>query len=158
MRTDPCSITWRTWREDDAKRGRGGKEISSASRSENQKSKVMTQMTQSFNPGIHRRIQKTFLNPTVLKWLALARCVSFRMNVIREFKIRRLRTTAKVKHATAHDQNHVTVYFSHVVLPLRWVVELFRVVGTTENILVVFCRLGHSRISSFRKKVFNYLL
>ena len=60
-----------------------------------------------------------------------------------------------VKHATEHDQNHVTVHFSRVVLRLRWVVELFRVVGTTENILLVFCRLGNSRISSFRKKVFN---
>ena len=37
----------------------------------------------------------------------------------REFKIRRLRTTATVKHATAHDQNHVTVNFSQVVLRLR---------------------------------------
>ena len=74
---------------------------------------------------------------------------------IRELKIRRLRTTATVKHATAHDQNHVTVHFSRVVLRLRWVVELFRVVGTTENILLVFCRLGSSRISPFRKKVFN---
>ena len=73
----------------------------------------------------------------------------------REFKIRRLRTTT-VKHATAHDQNHVTVHFSRVVLQLRWVVELFRVVESTENILLVFfCRLGNSRISSFRKKVFN---
>ena len=34
----------------------------------------------------------------------------------REFKIRRLRTTATDKYATAHDQNHVTVYFSRVVL------------------------------------------
>ena len=75
--------------------------------------------------------------------------------VFREFKIRRLRTTTTVKHATAHNQNHVTVHFSRVVLQLRWVVELFRVVGTTENILLVFCRLGNSRISSFRKKVFN---
>ena len=71
----------------------------------------------------------------------------------REFKIRRLRTTATDKYATAHDQNHVTVHFSRVVLRLRWVVELFRVVGTTENILLAFCRLGNSRISSFRKKV-----
>ena len=70
----------------------------------------------------------------------------------REFKILRLRTTATDKLATAHDQNHVTVHFSRVVLRLRWVVELFRVVGTTENILLVFCRLGNSRISSFRKK------
>ena len=70
--------------------------------------------------------------------------------VIREFEIRRLRITTTVKHATAHDQNHVTVRFSRVVLRLRWVVELFRVVGTTENILLVFCRLGNSRISSFR--------
>ena len=38
---------------------------------------------------------------------------------IREFKIRRLRTTTTVKHATAHDQNHVTVYFFRVVLRLR---------------------------------------
>ena len=74
---------------------------------------------------------------------------------IREFKIQRLRTTATDKYATAHDQNHMTVHFSHVVLRLRWVVELFRVVGTTENVLLVFCRLGNSRISSFRKKVFN---
>ena len=37
----------------------------------------------------------------------------------REFKIRRLRTTTTFKHATAHDQNHVTVHFSHVVLRLR---------------------------------------
>ena len=78
-------------------------------------------------------------------------CSSFN----REFKIRRLRTTTTDKHATAHDQNHVTVHFSPVVLRLRWVVELFRVVGTTENILLVFCRLGNSRISSFCKKVFN---
>ena len=73
----------------------------------------------------------------------------------REFKIRRLRTTATDKYATAHDHNHVTVHFSRVVLRLRWVVELFRAVGTTENILLVFCHLGNSRISSFRKKVFN---
>ena len=33
----------------------------------------------------------------------------------REFKIRRLRTTTTDKHATAHDQNHVTVRFSRVV-------------------------------------------
>ena len=38
---------------------------------------------------------------------------------IREFKIRRLRTTATVKYATAHDQYHVTVHFSRVVLRLR---------------------------------------
>ena len=38
---------------------------------------------------------------------------------IREFKIRRLRTTTTDKHATAHDQNHVTVRFSRVVLRLR---------------------------------------
>ena len=37
----------------------------------------------------------------------------------REFKIRRLRTTATDKHATAHDQNHVTVHFSRVALRLR---------------------------------------
>ena len=73
----------------------------------------------------------------------------------REFKIRRLRTTATDKYVTAHDQNHVTVHFSRVVLRLRWIVELFRVVGTTENILLVFCRLRNSRISSFRKNVFN---
>ena len=73
----------------------------------------------------------------------------------REFKIRRLRTTATDKYATTHDQNHVTVHFSSVVLRLRGVVELFRVVGSTENILLVFCHLGNSRISSFRKKVFN---
>ena len=38
---------------------------------------------------------------------------------IREFKIRRLRTTATDKYTTAHDQNHVTVHFSRVVLRLR---------------------------------------
>ena len=38
-----------------------------------------------------------------------------------------------IKHATGHDQNNVTVYFSRVVLRLRWVVELFRIVGTTDN-------------------------
>ena len=43
-----------------------------------------------------------------------------------------------VKHATAHDQNHVTVHFSHVVQQLRWVFELFCVVATTENILLIF--------------------
>ena len=74
---------------------------------------------------------------------------------IREFKIRLLQTTTTVKQATAHDQNHVTVYFSCVVLRLWWVVELFRVVATTDNILLVFCRLGNSIISSFRKKLFN---
>ena len=37
----------------------------------------------------------------------------------REFKIRRLRTTATDKYATAHDQNHVTVHSSRVVLRLR---------------------------------------
>ena len=75
--------------------------------------------------------------------------------IIREFKMRRLRTTATDKYATVHDQNHVTVHFSRVVLRLRCVIEVFRVVGTTENILLVFCRLGSSRISPFRKKVFN---
>ena len=44
---------------------------------------------------------------------------AFVRNDIREFKIRRLRTTATVKHATAHDQNHVTVHFSHIALRLR---------------------------------------
>ena len=39
--------------------------------------------------------------------------------VNREFKIRRLRTTATDKHATAHDQNHVTVHFSRAALRLR---------------------------------------
>ena len=75
--------------------------------------------------------------------------------VIREFKIPRLRTTTTVKQATAHNQSHVTVHFSRVVLRLRGVVELFRVVGTMKNILLAFCRVGNSRISSFRKKVFN---
>ena len=37
----------------------------------------------------------------------------------RDFKIRRLRTTTTVKHATAHDQNNVTVRFCCVVLRLR---------------------------------------
>ena len=75
--------------------------------------------------------------------------------IIREFKIPRLRTMTTVKHATAYDPNHVTVHFSRAVLRLRRVVELFRVVTTTENILLAFCCLGNSRISSFRKKVFK---
>ena len=45
--------------------------------------------------------------------------------------------------------------FPRLVLRLRWVVQMFRVVASTENILLAFCRLGNSRISSFRKKVFN---
>ena len=49
----------------------------------------------------------------------------------------------------------MTVHFPRVVQRLRRVVELFRVVATTENILLVFSRLGNSRISSFRKNVFN---
>ena len=47
----------------------------------------------------------------------------------KEFKIRRLRTTTTVKHATAHDQNHVTVHFSRVALRLRWVVSRSRDYG-----------------------------
>ena len=47
------------------------------------------------------------------------RC-SFPSFVTREFKTRGLRTTTTDKHATAHDQNHVTVRFSRVVLRLRW--------------------------------------
>ena len=49
----------------------------------------------------------------------------------------------------------MTVHFSCVVLRLRWIVELFRVVATTEKILLAFCRLGNSRISSFLKKKFS---
>ena len=37
----------------------------------------------------------------------------------REFKIRRLRTRATDKHATAHDQDQVTVHFSREALRLR---------------------------------------
>ena len=77
---------------------------------------------------------------------------------IREFKIRWLRTTTTDKHATAHDQNHVTVHFSRVVLRLRWVVELFRVVGTTENILLVFCRSVIQESHIFVKKFAIHLL
>ena len=40
---------------------------------------------------------------------SLARSVYGHLN--REFKIPRLRTTTTVKHATAHDQNHVTLFF-----------------------------------------------
>ena len=101
-----------------------------------------------------REIKKLYYK----KYMKMARCKSvplYKANT-REFKIRRLRTTTTVKHATAYDQNHVTVHFSCVVLRLRWVVELFRVVGTTEDILLVFCRLGNSRISSFHKKSFQF--
>ena len=59
-----------------------------------------------------------------------------------------------VKQATAHDQNHVTVHFSHAVLPLHCVGELFCVVATMENILLAFFCLSSSRILSFHKKVF----
>ena len=76
----------------------------------------------------------------------------------REFKIRRLRTTTTDKHTTAHDQNHVTVHFSRVVLRLRWVVELFRVVATTENILLVFCRPVTQESHLFVKKFSIHLL
>ena len=91
-------------------------------------------------------------------WSCAVACLSVavvRSRSILNSLIRRLRTTATDKYATAHDQNHVTVHFSRVVWRLRWVVELFRVVATTENILLVFCRLGNSRISSFRRNVFN---
>ena len=37
----------------------------------------------------------------------------------REFKIRRLRNTTTFKDVTAHDQTHLTVHFSRVVLWLR---------------------------------------
>ena len=39
---------------------------------------VMKQITQSFNPVIHRRIQETMRNPTVVKWLALPHRVVLR--------------------------------------------------------------------------------
>ena len=42
-------------------------------------------------------------------------CFEFTKETV-EFKIRRLRTTTTDKHATAHDQNHVTVHFFRVVL------------------------------------------
>ena len=74
---------------------------------------------------------------------------------VRDFKIEWLRTTTTVKHATAHAQNHVTVHSFRLVVRLRWLVELLRVGATTENIFLAFCRLGNSRIWSFRKKVFN---
>ena len=78
------------------------------------------------------------------------------MRLIRNCKIEWLRTTTTVKHDSTHDQNHVTDHFSCVLLRIRWVVELFRVVATTENILLAFCRLVNSRISSFRKKSFQF--
>ena len=56
----------------------------------------------------------------VFKMKALLRpIVVLVLGSLGSFKIRRLRTTTTVKHATAHDQNHVTVHFSHVVLRLR---------------------------------------
>ena len=73
-------------------------------------------------------------------------------SIIREFKIPRLRTKTTLKH----NQSHVTVHFSRVVLRLRWVVELFRVVATRENILLAFYCFGNSRISSFLKKNFQF--
>ena len=59
--------------------------------------------------------------------------------------------------STAHNHyQHVTVHFSSVVLLLRCVVELFRVVVTTEYSLLSFCRFaGNSRISLFRLKGFD---
>lgn len=56
------------------------------------------------------------------------------------------------KHAIAHEQRHVTAYFSRVILGLRWVVQLFRVASTTENILLTFCRFAYPRISFFSCK------
>ena len=93
---------------------------------------------------------------TYFCWFPLAhKHTSMASPAIREFKIEWLRTMTTVKHATAHDQNHVTVHSFRLVVRLRWVVELFRVGATTENILPPFCRLGDSRIWSFRKKRFN---
>ena len=86
---------------------------------------------------------------TYFCWFPLAahKHTSMASPAIRDFKIWRLRTTTTVKHATAHDQKHVTVPFSRLVVRLRWVVELLRVGA--------FCRLASSRIWFFRKKVFN---
>ena len=46
---------------------------------------VMTQMTQSFNPLIHRRIEETMRNPTVLKWLALPHRVNIDHSMLGSF-------------------------------------------------------------------------
>ena len=63
--------------------------------------------------------------------------------------------TTTVKNATALDQNHVTVHFSRVILRLRvscWAVSHSRDYGEHFARILPF---GNSRISSFRKKVFN---
>ena len=58
---------------------------------------------------------------------------------------------SRVKDATAHDQDYVPVhFFTRSPAPTVSCFELFHVVGTTENILLAFCRLGNVRISSFR--------
>ena len=106
----PCSITWQTWRKHDAKRGRGGKERLLARVLSFVRSIVMTQpgeidgvmkqMTQSFNPVIHRRIQETMRNPTVLKWLALSLSVTF---------------TSMIPREVSHPRSEIIV-FSKVIL------------------------------------------
>ena len=101
----------------------------------------------------HSKCEPRLPLPRADKSWAMKQALRFSSN--RDFKIGWLRTTTSVKLTTAHDQNHVTVHCSYVVLPLRWVVELFHVVATTENILFAFCCVGNSRILSFRKKVFN---
>ena len=95
---------------------------------------------------------------TYFCWFPLAahKHTSMASPAIRDFKIWRLRTTTTVKHATAHDQTHVTVHFSRLVARLRWIVELLRVGATSENILLAFCRLASSRIWFFRKKSFQF--
>ena len=75
----------------------------------------------------------------------------------RDFNIGLLRTTTTIKHATAHDQNHRTVHFfprSPAATVSFWAV-LRSLRRTTENILLVFWRLGNTRVSSSRKKKFS---
>ena len=64
---------------------------------------------------------------------------AFVFHVNRDFTMWRLWSTITDKYATAHDQYYVTVHFSCVVPGLSWVVEMFRVVATAENILLLFC-------------------
>jgi len=61
----------------------------------------------------------------------------------------------RLGYAVAHDHYQVTVHFSLARSPsaMRWFVQLFRPVATTEYILIAFSRFSNPRISFFRLKV-----
>ena len=80
---------------------------------------VVKSLEQKFGPSQGHKFLNFFDKTSVIMWcpdIFIQYSVSL---ITREFKIRRLRTTATDKYATAHDQNHVTVHFSRVVVRLR---------------------------------------